>query len=140
MAEEAFALTGATVIDGTGAPPAARTIVVRDGRIAEVFPPGERELGTIEERNLSGAFVTPGFIESHCHVQVLALMGLADQIMPMLPRYGIVAVRDTGGPDTDLSWIPMKTGKPGWPRFYGSGPVIDGWPGGPFPGLWKTTD
>src|SRR5690348_175863 len=105
-----FALTGATVIDGTGAPPAARTLVVRDGRIAEVLPPGERELATIEERDVTGAFITPGFIESHCHVQGLVLMELADQVMPMLPRYGIVAVRDTGGPDTDLSWDPMKAG------------------------------
>lgn len=138
MAE--FALTGATVIDGTGAPPAARTVVVRDDRIVEVLPPRQRELGGIEERDVTGAFVTPGFIESHCHVQGLVLMGLADQVMPILPRYGIVAVRDTGGPDTDISWDPMRAGNAGWPRFYGSGPVIDGWPGGPFPGLWKTSD
>jgi imidazolonepropionase-like amidohydrolase len=144
----AFALTGATLIDGTGAPPAMCTVVVRGDRISEVFPAGARGLDGIAAIDLAGAFVTPGFIESHCHVQGLVYMGgesadglgLAGKVMPMLPRYGIVAVRDTGGPDTDVSWDPMCAGKAGWPRFYGSGPVIDGWPGGPFPGLWKTTD
>ena len=67
-------------------------------------------------------------------------LGLAGDVMPILPRYGITAVRDTGGPDTDVTWQPMKQGRDDWPRFFGSGPVIDGWPGGPFPGLWKTTD
>src|SRR2546429_9234818 len=56
------ALTHVLLVDGTGAPPKPdQTVVIRDGRIADVGPaaagqgpPGARGMG------LSGATVTPG--------------------------------------------------------------------------------
>ena len=144
---QVIALAGTTIVDGTGGPPAAgTTLLLRGDRIVDVFPAGSKELGAdVTLLDLGGLYVTPGFVESHCHVAGLIAMapgelGLAGDVMPILPRYGITAVRDTGGPDTDVTWQPMKQGRDDWPRFFGSGPVIDGWPGGPFLGLWKTTD
>lgn len=62
----AFALTGATVIDGTGAAPIRNaTVVMRNGRIACV---GQCEMGaevhTIDAR---GKWIIPGLIDAHVH-------------------------------------------------------------------------
>ena len=62
----AFALTGATVIDGTGAAPLRNaTVVMRNGRIACV---GQCEVGadvhTIDAR---GKWIIPGLIDAHMH-------------------------------------------------------------------------
>jgi N-acyl-D-aspartate/D-glutamate deacylase len=56
---------GGTLVDGTGAPAVSADVRVRGGRIAEVgprlAPDGEPEI------DAGGAFVTPGFVESHSH-------------------------------------------------------------------------
>jgi N-acyl-D-aspartate/D-glutamate deacylase len=58
-------IRGGQVVDGTGAPPMRADVRVRGGRIAEVAPDlrpdGEDEL------DASGAYVTPGFIDTHAH-------------------------------------------------------------------------
>ena len=56
---------GGTVVDGTGAPAVRADVRVRGGRIAEVgdglTPDGEPEI------DARGAYVAPGFVESHSH-------------------------------------------------------------------------
>jgi imidazolonepropionase-like amidohydrolase len=67
-AAQDIALTNATLIDGTGAPPRdGVTIVLRDGRIADVGREAKPPAGaTIID--VRGKFVTPGIINSHGHV------------------------------------------------------------------------
>ncbi|HEX5726100.1 MAG TPA: amidohydrolase family protein [Longimicrobiaceae bacterium] len=62
----AFALVGATVVDGTGAPPRANaTVVMRGGKIACV---GECELGADVERiDARGRWIVPGLVDAHVH-------------------------------------------------------------------------
>ena len=55
--------------------------------------------------------------------------------MKAFVEYGVTTVRCTGSPDLDWSFRILKEGDTGWPRFYGSGPNLDGPPRGPHPGL-----
>ena len=58
-------LTGATVIDGTGAPARPADITVTDGRIAAVDEPGTADGQNVER--LDGLVLTPGFVDLHAH-------------------------------------------------------------------------
>jgi imidazolonepropionase-like amidohydrolase len=59
------ALVGATIIDGTGAPPRAGTVLVREGRIACVgecaVPGGARVV------DAAGRYIIPGLVDAHVH-------------------------------------------------------------------------
>lgn len=73
---EAWVLTGGRVADGSGADPEPADVVVRDGRVAELLPPGAGR--TVQGRRLDveGHVVTPGFIDMHAHSDLAVL---ADQ-------------------------------------------------------------
>lgn len=62
----AYAFTGATVIDGTGAAPRRdATVVMRNGRIACV---GDCEVGPdVETIDARGRWIIPGLIDAHVH-------------------------------------------------------------------------
>ena len=68
-----LALVGVTVIDGLGNPPVpGRTILVRDGRIAEIAPADSYEPPRgAKVIDLAGRFVMPGLIDMHAHVTIL---------------------------------------------------------------------
>ena len=56
---------GGVVVDGTGEAPIRADVRTADGRIVEVGPGLRR--GEETEIDASGAYVTPGLIESHTH-------------------------------------------------------------------------
>jgi len=98
--------------------------------------------------DVSGKWIIPGLVEGHCHVSGFASAayhpGLgkyaaAPGVMEEFARYGITTVRDTGGPDIESMQLLQSHDQP-WPRFFGSGPNLDGHPGGPWKGIWKTED
>lgn len=72
-----FVIRGATLIDGTGAPPRGPVdIVVEGDTIADILPAGTPGLPMVEGReprdfdyelDASGMFVLPGFIDMHVH-------------------------------------------------------------------------
>ncbi|HEX7051908.1 MAG TPA: amidohydrolase family protein [Longimicrobiales bacterium] len=64
-----LALIGATVIDGTGAPPLPNaTVVIRDGRIACVGAAGACSIPDDAERiDVRGKWIIPGLIDAHVH-------------------------------------------------------------------------
>jgi N-acyl-D-aspartate/D-glutamate deacylase len=74
---------GGTVVDGTGAAPAAADIRVRQGVIVEVGP-GLSPSGELVI-DASGAFVTPGIIDTHTHLD--GAMWWNPDLDP-LPAYG----------------------------------------------------
>lgn len=64
----AYALTGATIIDGTGAPPIPNgVIVVEDGRIRCVGVAGECDAANLTAHDMRGRWIMPGIIDAHVH-------------------------------------------------------------------------
>jgi len=102
------AFVGATVAAGLGGPAIDNAvIVVRDGRLVEVGPSGTVQVpADAEQIDLSGKFVTPGFILGHGHVggsrgletgpAVYTRENLLAQLA-LYARYGITTVVSLGG-------------------------------------------
>lgn len=88
---------GATLIDGTGAPPRRNVSVVVDGeRIVAVGPSGDRsvEPAGAEVVDVSGLFVLPGLIDSHVHLATPPNPAAAEAELRRLLYSGVTAVRD----------------------------------------------
>ena len=111
--DDRLVLVGATVIDGTGAPPeAGRGVVVAGDRIAEVVPAARVPVGAVFR--LDGLTLLPGLINCHVH---LRLGAEADPVRVLLDdplgltalkaalrarqtvEAGVTTVRDLGGRD-----------------------------------------
>ncbi len=108
---ERMVLRGATVIDGTGAPPGGTVdIVVEGGKIAEIRrvgtpgmaikPLGRPEAGE-HEIDCHGKFVTPGFVDCHGHVGVAYHSSVgpqppADYVYKLWLAHGVTTVREAG--------------------------------------------
>jgi imidazolonepropionase-like amidohydrolase len=102
VGEPVIALVNATVIDGTGSPPKpGQTIVIRDGKIAEVgpaakvtVPDGARSI------DLTGQTVIPGIIGLHDHLYYTGAGGRAAELSFTGPRLylagGVTTLRTTG--------------------------------------------
>ena len=95
-APPSLALTGVTVIDGTGAPSKPNmTIVITGDRITSVAPTGQGPLPpNANVRDLRGHFVIPGLIDAHVHVGI----GMVQNgTMARLLRGGVTTVRNMVG-------------------------------------------
>ena len=112
-------LRGATVIDGTGAPPIGPIdIVVENGRIAELrkvgyagapIHPERRPAKGDHEIDCHGRFVTPGFIDCHAHAGVAyhATHGWVppvDYVYKLWLAHGVTTVREMGS-FNGLGWM-----------------------------------
>ena len=143
-------LTGATLIDGTGA--RARpdtTVVIRGDRIVSVGSGGSAK--TAKHRypaarfiDLSGMFLMPGFIDMHAHVTILpegpggmleheADRPASELVLKRLLATGITTVRNPAGPAVDAVALrdSVAAGRIPGPRIFtageslnaGSGPI-----------------
>src|SRR5438093_13395328 len=96
------ALTHVLLVDGTGAAPKPdQTIVIRDGRIAEVGPAASVQVpGGARAMDLSGSTVIPGLVGMHDHLFYTAAGGRAVQMSYTGPRLylgsGVTTIRTTG--------------------------------------------
>lgn len=99
-------IRGATVIDGTGAPPIGPMDVVIEGnRIAEVrnvgFPkvpidPERRPKDATKEIDGSHLYVLPGFVDMHGHCGGTEQGTTAEYVFKLWMAHGITTVRDPG--------------------------------------------
>jgi cytosine/adenosine deaminase-related metal-dependent hydrolase len=103
-------IRGATLIDGSGAPPQGPIdIVVEGGRIAKIVPVGAPGLAIDAERrpaarpgareiDAAGKYVLPGFINLHGHIHSEdAGQGVApDYVFKLWLAHGITTVRELG--------------------------------------------
>lgn len=63
-------LVGATVIDGTGAPPRTGVaVIVRSGRIARILAQAPPAQDGVQRLDLHGRFLLPGLIDAHTHIE-----------------------------------------------------------------------
>jgi N-acyl-D-aspartate/D-glutamate deacylase len=60
-------IIGATIVDGTGAPPFVGDIGVRDGRIVAIVTSGSLTEDAYHELDAAGLVVCPGFVDPHTH-------------------------------------------------------------------------
>lgn len=60
-------LRGAEVFDGRGHPARALDVLVADGVVAALLPPGAAVGDEVEQVDVRGCWVTPGFIDLHTH-------------------------------------------------------------------------
>lgn len=139
-------IRGATLIDGTGAPPRGPVdIVIERNRITQVADVGfpgvpidesRRPKGPAREIDANGMYVTPGFIDLHVHTCGTPKAPEAEYCYKLWLGHGVTAVR--GVPFGGFEWSLSETKRANnneitAPRHYnyqrpGSG---RGWTGGP---------
>ena len=64
-------IRGARIIDGTGAPWFAADLRIRSGRIAEIGP--NLAVDGAQAVDADGRYLAPGFIDAHCHDDLICL-------------------------------------------------------------------
>src|SRR5262249_10530455 len=96
--ENVIAITGATVIDGTGAAPAKNTVVIRGDRITAVAPKVEPPAGA-RLINAEGMTLMPGLFDLHTHLPYSSVSGTGGDWPKNLKAYlycGVTSVVDFG--------------------------------------------
>jgi len=103
---ERLVLRGATLIDGTGAPPIGPVDIVVEGdritRIESVGYPGvpiddsDRPRSGDREIDLSGMYILPGFVDMHGHLGGVAQGTTAEYVLKLWMGHGITTVREPG--------------------------------------------
>ena len=68
MASYDIAITGGTVVDGTGAPGRIADVGIVGDRIAEIAEPGRLGGAAARTIDAEGRYVTPGFVDIHSHL------------------------------------------------------------------------
>ena len=113
---ERLILRGATLVDGTGAPPRGPVdIVVEGNRIAEIrgvgapglpIEPDKRpEAGPgARELDVDGMYVLPGFVDMHGHIGGVEQGTPAEYVFKLWMGHGITTIRDPSA-GNGLDWV-----------------------------------
>jgi imidazolonepropionase-like amidohydrolase len=139
VSDPVVVLANATVIDGTGAAPKAnQTIVVRDGKIAQVGPAASVQAPAgAHVMDLSGQTVIPGIVGMHDHLFYTAAGGREVGMTHSGPRLylgsGVTTIRTTGAvqpyADIDVK-AAIDAGQQPGPHIVITSPYITGPAGG----------
>ncbi len=74
MKSSEILIRGGTVVDGSGEAAFPGDVIVQDGLIREILPPGKGESRKAETViDASGRIVAPGFIDTHSHNDIICL-------------------------------------------------------------------
>jgi imidazolonepropionase-like amidohydrolase len=129
-----IALTGVRVVDGTGAAPRdGQTILIRDGRIAEVGPTGSVTIPAgAEVMELTGHTVIPGLVGMHNHT----FYTTAEPQGPALRERSAALPGERGHDGADDGELPAvrgdqpeardRRGQAVGPRMHVAGPYLTG--------------
>jgi Amidohydrolase family len=133
------ALTNVLLLDGTGGEAKkGQTVVIRDGRIAEVGPAGSVKVPAgVRTMDLAGHTVIPGLVGMHDHLFYTAAGGRAVQMSYTGPRLylgsGVTTIRTTGGrsPYAEINTRDnIDRGNVPGPRIHLTAPYMTGSEGG----------
>jgi imidazolonepropionase-like amidohydrolase len=122
-ASATLVLRNVTIIDGNGgSPTSGMTLVILDGRIADIFADDKKKLPAgATVMDLSRQYVMPGLIDTHVHLQTEAR---PPQTMNAVLRFallgGVTTVRDMGGNGPQLQRLreEANNGSITSPRIY----------------------
>ncbi len=99
-------IRGATMIDGTGAPPMGPVdIVIENNRIREIRSVGFPKIAIRQDRrppagtreiDAAGMYVMPGLVDCHGHIGGLAQGTTAEYVYKLWMANGITTIRDPG--------------------------------------------
>jgi len=113
-------IRGATVVDGTGAPPLGPVdIVVEGNRIREFrivgYPgvpirEGNRPAPGMREIDARGMYVLPGFVDVHGHIGGAAQGTPAEYVYKLWLAHGVTTVRDPGS-GNGVDWTLRERGR-----------------------------
>lgn len=128
--EDATVIQNITTIDAENGVTDNQTVVIKDGKIAEVGL--SDELSVSDEGNEiidgSGKYLIPGLWDAHVHFSYIE--ELAPSMFDLFLVYGITSVRDTGGRiEFVKKWKDKSLENPTEaPRVMIAGPLLDGEP------------
>jgi imidazolonepropionase-like amidohydrolase len=134
--DRSLVITGATVVDGTGAAPLANgVIVIRDGRIAAIGDAASVRLPDgVERLDLRGKTVLPGFVNAHGHANETNGLQSGPQFntrenverqLTLYARYGVTSVFSLGG-DAAAGLALRDEPARGRARLFVSGAIVSG--------------
>ena len=118
-----LALVGGQLIDGTGAPPVADSVVViRDGRVARAGPPATTPVPDgADTLDVTGKTIIPGLVNLHVHYRD-GPEEIERQFRSQL-YYGVTTARSIGSdsPERVAFLLEANAGRPDFPRTYTAG-------------------
>lgn len=117
-------LTGAMLIDGTGAGPLpSATVVLAGERVIAVGPSTEvPAIAGVRVVDLTGKFLIPGLWDLHTHSSEVA-----DTFPPMHLVHGVTGIREMrGSAETHEVWRRIRRGRLDGPHMVISSKVLDG--------------
>lgn len=121
----ALAITGATVIDATGAPPRENvTVLIQGDRIQAIGPSGTVEIPRgAQVVAAQGRYLIPGLWDTHVH-----LTFTTESVLPLFVANGVTSVRDVGSRLQEVREMRgrVDTGDVVGPRIKTSGPLLEG--------------
>src|SRR4051794_3906900 len=124
MPQGSVVIRNVTVIPMTGTGPAARqSVVVRDGRIAEVGPSAEVTVPDgASVVDGTGKYLIPGLFEMHAHTSKTRGSALGLYVV-----HGVTTIRDQGSEHAEvLRWRrEIRDGSRVGPRMFIAGPYLE---------------
>jgi len=141
---ESLLLKNAEIVDVVGGTMLhRRAILIRDGRIEEIFTEKKAETAAPDRvMDVSGAYVIPGLINAHCHTLLTSTLSFTPDVIAALRRqmergfeecitHGVTTVRDAGSLPLLLKGFSerIERGELLGPRVYHAGSFINA-PGG----------
>ena len=129
-----IAITGARLVDGTGAAPINDAVILVSGdRITAAGPratvPVPQGASVV---NAAGKTVIPGLVDAHCHLN--QPQDVMRKLLPIALNWGVTTIRMTGNdkPEIMQVYYDAKAGKFPSPRVYTAGQGFN--LTGPYPG------